>query len=1199
MVDLKQNKLEVGQNYVVDKRVVKPKNGDEQVTWYQFRIPIREYDGKYGSIQDFKSIRFMRTYLTGFNDPVVLRFAKMQLVGSQWRRFRENLKEEGLGLVEEADQTDFTVSAVSYENNSNENGNTIPYVLPPGFERDRDNTAFNQTARLNEQSLQLCVEDLENKDARAVFKNVSLDLVNYGRVKMLLHAEAKNDPLLQDGALTAFLRLGTDFTDNYYEIEVPLEITPQGATDPAIIWPDGNEIDIALDKLYQLKALRNRLNKSLDVRFAGEVGKHNMYIKGNPDLSTVLTLMMGIRNPNNSNDKSAKSVCIWANELRVTDFDSKAGWAGNARLNTKLADLANITASTRYTSVGFGSIGQRVSERTREENLSYDVSANVALDKFLPEKARLQLPMFVSFEQSIITPYYDPRNPDLPLSASLLSMETAEERRDYRLLVEERARRRSLNFTNIRLNRKEGSKPRPLDLSNFALTYAYSDVNSSSWEVADYTLRTYKGAIGYNYAPEVKPFQPFANAKLFRSPYLQLIRDFNISPLPSSFSVRWDLDRRFLSTQLRSSDLTSIIAPQYEKLFTFNRQYNMRWNLTNALMLDYNARANALIDEPYGTIDSEFERDSVLNNLYQLGRMKHFDQNIGLTYRLPFDKLPFTNWLSAETRYEATYTWTAGSIDQIEEFGNSIQNGRNYQLTGKVDLVRLYNKVGFLKKINDASQQQKRPQPLPGQRTGAGKETEEKAEPTPGTGLVNGLGRLLMSVRSVNLNYSRTSGTLLPGYRPRAFLFGLDSAFVAPGIPFILGSQDPAIRNRAIDPDNNWLVESSQLSTPFTQTSAENIDVRAEVQPLNDFRIQLDLKKNKTSTYQEIFRFDEDSTNSFRSFTPSRSGSYSISYMAIATAFDKKLDNNGSEAFERFAAYRETIQARLQDIENQNGGTFSERSQDVLVPAFLAAYSGKDPNKVKLSPFPQMPLPNWRVDYAGLSKIPALRTRFSAITLSHSYVSRYTVNNFVSNSRYLGSGLLTLDNNLEDYSSADNLLVNDDNGGNNLQPLYVASQVVLTEQFAPLIGVSVRTKSRFTAQLSYNRERNLALNLSNTQLTEQNTKDVRADIGYTTANLKLPFRSRGREIILKNEITFRLGMTLRNTRMVQRRFDEPDEITNGSVNFQLNPTINYILNQRLSIQLYYTTNINNPLVLTSYPNTVTRFGTQIRFNITQ
>ncbi|WP_152425127.1 T9SS outer membrane translocon Sov/SprA [Nafulsella turpanensis] len=1191
-IELSPDQLEVGKNYVVDKVTTTPFEGSEKVSWYLFRIPIREYEEKYGNINSFKSIRFLRTYLTGFENPVALRIANMQLVGSQWRQFPESLQDDGLGLIQEGDETDLTISAVSYENNGRGGAGDIPYVVPPGFIRDRDNTAYNQDVRLNEQSLQICVEDLENEDARAVYKNVSLDLVNYGTIKMLMHAQAYNNPLLQDGEVTAFLRLGTDYTQNYYEIEIPLEITPPGATDPREIWPEQNEINLAIDELFQLKALRNRLNKPLDSRFGAEVGKHNIYVEGNPDLSAIQVLMIGLRNPDNPGDKSAKSVCLWTNELRVTDFDSRAGWATNARLNTKLADLANITASTRLTTVGFGNIGDKIAQRSRDKNLSYDISASVALDKFLPEKARLQVPLFVSYEKSIITPYYDPANPDLPLTASLDAFETAEERLGYRAIVEDRATRRSFNFTNIRVNRKEGDKPGLIDLENFALTYAYSDVMNSSWERAKYELVTQKAAIGYNFSPIVNPIEPFANTKAFQSPYLQLLRDFNFNPVPSNLSFRWDLDRRFVATQLRNSDLTTVgIDPQYEKLFTFNRLYNFRWDLANSLSIDYSARANAVVDEPDGYLDTQIKRDEVLDNLAEFGRMKHFDQSLGATYQLPLDKTPFTNWLSAETRYETNFSWTAGSLGQIEEFGNTIQNSRNYQLTGRMDLVKLYNKVAFLKKVNEG-----RPQPRGPLRPGQKPAEEEEAAASNGSGLARGITRLLMSVRSVNFNYSRTQGTLLPGFEPRVFLFGLDSGFVAPGLPFLLGSQDPDIRFRAVE--NDWMVRSVNLSTPFTQTNNENIDLRADVQPLEDFRIQLDWKKTKTANYQELFRYDI-TEEWFDSFTPTRSGSYSISYLPISTTFDGLSAEGGSENFERFAAYRDLIEERLQPIENENGGVFSERSQDVLIPAFIAAYTGRDPSKVKLSPFPSMPMPNWRVDYAGLSKIPAIRERFSAITLSHSYVSRYSVNSYINSSQYQLSRQLSLDNNIEEYTSEDNVIRSSQTGENNLVPLYVANQVVITEQFAPLIGVNLRTKSRFNFQVNYNRERNLALILSNTQVTEQRNEELRLDVGYTTSNLKLPFRSKGREVILKNDITFRMGMSLRSSKTVQRKFDEPDDITMGSVNFQLNPTINYLINQRLSIQLYYSTSINDPLVLTSFRNTQTRFGTQIRFNITQ
>lgn len=1140
----------------------------------------------------------MRTYLTGFSDPVVLRFAQMQLVGSQWRKSREDLKEDGIKMVQEEDPTDFTVSAVSYEENSVANGVSIPYVVPPGFIRDRDNTAYNQTVRLNEQSMQLCVDELENRDARAVFKNVTLDLINYGRVKMLLHAHANGNQMLQDGELTGFLRLGYDYTDNYYEIEIPLQVTRPGASTGEEIWPSENEIDIALKDLYELKATRNRMNKSLDVRFAGEAGKHKIYIKGNPETNNILTLMVGVRNPDNKGDKSAKSACIWANELRVTDFDRRAGWAGNARMNAKLADLATVSASTRYTSVGFGNISDRISQRTRDENLSYDVSANIALDKFLPERSRLQLPMFVSYEQSIRTPFYDPANPDLPLDATIATFETEAEQSTYKRITQDRATRRSINFTNIRLSPKEEPKTGLFRLENFALTYAYSDIASTGWELATYQLTTQKAAVAYNFAPEPKPITPFGGWEALQSPYLQLLRDFNFSARPSNISVRWDLDRRFQMRQLRNSDLTPLTNIQFEKLFTMNRQYNLRWNITNALMLDYNSRANAIIDEPDGAIDTDEKRDEVIGNISHLGRMKFFDQTIGLTYRLPLDKFPLTDWVSAESRYETNYNWTSASIGQIETYGNIIQNSRNLQLNGKIDLVRLYNKASYLKRVNDLSQQKGRP--TAPQRPGQQKPAAEAENEPQDLGAVGGFTRFLMSVRSVNFTYSQTQGTMLPGFLPRAFLFGFDSSFVAPGLPFILGSQDPSIRNTAVS--NNWLVNSESLSNPFTQSVGENIDIRADVQPLDDFKIQLDLKKSKTAGFQELFEISE---GEYSSLTPARNGAYSISFLAIGSTFDRELDENGSSNFEKFKENRATIQERLTGIENENGGDFSDRSQDVLIPAFIAAYSGKDPDKVKLSPFPNTPLPNWRIDFAGLGKISALKDRFSAITLSHTYVSRYSVNNFNSNSQYFeNSGTsvnpdINLGRRIENYSSGDNTLLDGTGGSPNLLPLYQVDQVIISEQFAPLIGLNIRTKNRVTGQVSYNKERNLALNMSNTQMTEQSNKDIRMDFGYTTNNFKLPFRARGREVVLKNDITFRMGFTIRRNKMVQRKFDEPDDITNGSTSIQLNPTINYLVNQTLSIQLYYNTNINRPLVLISSPSTQTNLGIQIRYNITQ
>ncbi|MGB5929413.1 MAG: cell surface protein SprA, partial [Cyclobacteriaceae bacterium] len=784
-VPLQKGGLQVGDNYVTDAVT-----GENGATWYQFRIPVRQPDAKVGDISGYKSIRYVRMYLTQFQQPVVLRMSQYRLVGSQWRTYTDNLEEDGASIPREEEDTRFTVSVVSREENGNTaGGNDIPYVTPPGFVVDRDNTS-TVNRRLNEQALQYCVEDLQDRDARAVYKNVVLDLINYGKLKMVLHAQEMNGMDVPDSALTAFIRLGTDFTENYYEVEVPLVITDPGTTDPGLIWPEANEIDIEFDQLYAVKSARNRNNVPITAEYTQTVGKYNVSVRGRPDLSSVQTMMLGVRNPA-STDKRAYSACIWANELRVTDFDNNAGWAANARLNLQLADFANVTASTRYTSIGFGNVNSRISDRTREEIFEYDLSANVNLDKFLSERTGIKVPMFISYEETTITPQFDPLDPDIPLEASLQGFDTQEERDAYRDIVIDKTVRRSINFSNVRkIRTNPEAVPQLWDIENFTFSYAYSDINRSNYQIADYESRNYNGSVAWNFAPEASYVEPFKAGNSFKSPYLGLIKDFNFSPYPSTLGFRADLNRRFIKTQLRNENLnTNTIVPQYEKLFTFNRLYNLRWNLTRGLNLDYNARANTLIDEPAGAITSE-ARDSIMDNLRRLGRMKQFDQNIAANYRLPLDKLPFTDWLNADARYSVGYTWQAGPFDQQDSLGNVIRNNRERGITGKADLVKLYNKVTFLKDANEASRPQ-RPQ-RPGMRPQQPNQAQQAADsvaPRENKFLKRFL-RVLMSVRSVNANITVREGTLIPGFMPQPFLLGMDTTWNAPGWAFLLGSQD-------------------------------------------------------------------------------------------------------------------------------------------------------------------------------------------------------------------------------------------------------------------------------------------------------------------------------------------------------------------------------------------------------------------------
>ena len=1212
-IDLKKGLLDIGSEYIVDKVVAKDHS---DATWYLYRIPVRDFERKVGNISGFKSIRYMRMILTGFQQPVVLRFSNFRMIGSRWRRYQADLRGGGFQGEQEPNFNDFSVSVVSLE----ENGvweeptpgqpPTSPYRIPPGVRRDRDVTSAI-SRQLNEQAVQVCVDNLKDGDARAIFKNVGVDLFNYGRIKMFLHANS----ISEDDELHAFLRLGTDFDQNYYEIEIPLKITDPSIQNPSDreVWPEENEIDLDLNELYALKAARDRERfptSEIYPRQGGkQVGRHLIRIVGRPDLSSVQLMMIGVRNPK-SDDRRSHSVCIWANELRVTAFDRTAGWAVSTTLSAKLADFATITGALRHTAFGFGSVSSKIGERARDESTAYDVSANVNVDKLLPGNTGIKIPMFVSYENTTINPNYDPANPDMKVAAALKSFPDQEGRDNFKNLIQDKTTRRSLNFVNVRkVKVKQDATPHIYDIENLSFSYSYSEAMQTNFFTKESLLQQYRGSVAYNFSPKATGIEPFKNVKAFSSPYFKFLKDFNLSLLPSNISVRADLDRSFGKKIYRNSAGTygtfSYSQPNYLKYFTFNRQYNLRWNISRGLSVEYNARANAVVDEPEGDIDSRVKKDSVLNNLKNLGRMKDFDQTVTLNYTLPLDKFPVTDWLSTEYRYQAGYNWRAGPVnipDAIAlaknlqdlpdslDFKNTIQNSRENNFTGKIDLVKLYNKIQFLKTLNTPPRPPAR-QPV----ARPGVPLRPAAPPKPDTvkttpGLLKGFARLLMSLRSINATYSLIEGTILPGFNQTPKFFGMDQDWKAPGWGFIAGKQDPNIRYEAAR--NNWLTKSSSLTLPFTQTRNEMLNLRANVEPSSDFKIQLDVKKEGTSAYQEIFRYDSLG-DSFNSLNPSRGGSYRVSFLSIKTAFHGSNDETESDVFKKFEENLAVIKRRFQAF---NGAEFDSTSQDVVIPAFLAAYSGNDALGISLSPFPKTPLPNWRVDYTGLGKIGFLKDVFQSVTISHAYQSSYSVLNYSNSLESEEHSLVSIDKPIEDYNRT---YFGRQNANGDFVPIYVISQVLISEQFAPLIGINVRTKGRLTARAEYKTKRDLALNISNAQVTELNSKDVSCEIGFTKNNMKLPFKSQGRTIVLKNDVTFRMNISISDNKTIQRKVDDISTITNGNINFQLRPNISYVVNQKLTVQGYFERTINEPLVTNSYPRSTTRFGVQVRFSLAQ
>ncbi len=1190
-VDLDPSSLSVAHRYIVDET----RDEVTGINWYLFRIPIHDPNRQSFGQPSINYMPNIRMYMAGWSEPVVLRMANFQLVGSQWRKYSGDLSEGEFGIIPAPEDPDFELSVVGIEQNGDPVDSKPPYVIPPGISRDLDNTTA-VTRRVNEQSLQICVKNLEDGDARAAFKAATdFDLVNYKRLKMFFHAQYYdvnnsgnlNDDgmLLGDEELHGFLRLSRDGSENYYEIELPLYVTLDGRSGSDYlateVWPNENEIDLALSELYDLKAARNDSVRDVTVPFSRQVGKYKITVKGNPKLSDIQYMMIGVRNPTGGETTESRSACVWANELRVTDFDDQNGWAANARLNLKLADFADVNASTQYSTAGFGQIQDRISDRTREEIFKYDVSANVNVDKLIPWKTGIKIPMYVSYSDRTETPRFDPLDADTPLEIALQEFDTEEEREEYKNKVISKSTSRVINFIDVRKEKvKEDAKPHIYDIENFAFSYSYSDVVSNDQNTAQRVNKKYSGSVAWGFNPTPPSIEPFKDSKAFSSPYLQLIKDINFTPLPNNFTARASIDRNFNRTQPLNSDLTTEgISPNYDKIFYFDRTYSMRWNLFKNLGLSYNATVHAIIDEAEGDIDTDKERREIWDNITSMGRTKTFNQTVSANYRLPLDKIPLTDWISSDYRYSVDYNWLGTNISQIETFGNTVQNSRVQDLTGKFDLVKLYNKSKTLRKINS-------PPRRPSRR--AQQDTTRQMSPA-----FKGVMRLLMSVRSVNVTYSKREGTELPGLVPAPYLFGLDQNWESPGLGFIFGSQDPEIRRRAAN--QGWLVHSSDLTSQFNQSLTEELNLKATVEPTKDFKIQVDMRRSVTSNYYEIFRdttgLSTSTGEAYKSLTPTRNGSYSITFLPIATAFRKDGAQNQSSTFDQYVANIDIISDRL-------GVEHAPTSQDVRIPAFIAAYTGQDASSVALTPFPKIPMPNWRVDYAGLNKIGSLKDVFASINITHGYTSTFNINNYRNSAFYSNSesvDLLDLTNNILDYQ-----LGTEPGNSGFIQPVYDITQVSISERFSPLIGVNLRSRGGVTFKTEYSRERSLIMDVgSNGQVTERRSNDLSIDVGVSKNEWKVPFRIRGRTTVINNEMRFRFVFTVRDTRGLIRDLEGQVVVNEGDVRYQIRPTLEYVASDRLNITMYFDKNITTPKTSLIFPQSTTAFGVQVRFSLAQ
>ncbi len=1195
--------------YITDVRKVNAtlaNGGRRNETWYLFRIPIKDFQSKVGNIPDFKSIRFIRMFMTNFDDTAVLRFGKLELVRNQWRKFTNEVDTIGLGpSLVNPDPVKVDILAVNIE--ENDQRTPIPYRQPPGVERQQQLSNNNVQLLLNEQSLSLRVEQLPKQMVRGVFKTMNLDLRTYGKLSMFIHAESLNAPGtdIADNAANAVIRIGTDFTNNYYEIRIPLKITPWGSTTENTIWPEKNNLDFDLNELTNLKIRRNSSGQSINSYFFETTPDGKRYaIYGNPNLGEVRGMFMGVENAK----KEILNAEIWFDELRLTKMNEDGGWAALGRVDIRLADLGSLSLSGSYRSVGFGTLEQRVNERSKEDYLTYDAATNLDLGKLVPKGAALQIPVYAGVSKTISRPEFDPLDLDLRLKDKIDGATNAHDKDSIRTQAIDETTIKTINFTNVKKNKTNGKKPQLWDISNIDLNYNYTHQERTNPIIELEDIKKTRAAVGYNFAPQPTFVEPFKRLIKSNSPWFALIRDINFNYKPSLLSFKADVFRQFGATRSRNIGTSFKLPETYNKFFYFDRYYNLRWDFTRSLSFDFNAVNNARIDEPFGRIDTKEKKDSVKKNFWDGGRNTHYHHEGTLTYTLPTSKLPLLDWTTVRASYTAKYDWIAGSLDD-RELGNILTNGQTRNLTGDLDFERLYQKSKFLRSVYSDAQDQKQKRQKP-QRDSTGKKIKLPKNPNQlyHVGAIpKALTRLATSLKRISLQYNEDLGTLLPGYLDSTRVFGMNLKNGNPGWRYALGYQpDTNAINRL--GAKGLLTRSEIFNQLIQQRYNQHINLTAQVSPIRDLNIDITLDRTFDKNYSELYK-DTTGTAGLSRLNPYATGSFSMSYISYQTLFKTFDPNQISETFRQFEANRVILSQRLYeanpyklpgvDLSGYHEG-YGRYAQDVLIPAFLAAYTNKDPMSVQLiknsnpnlrsNPFSRLlPRPNWNITYNGLSRMKGLEKVFTNFTLRHGYSSTLSMNSF-------NTALLFEDPFHVGYPS---FL---DTATNSFIPYFLVPNISISEQFNPLIGFDATFTNQLSARFEYKKSRTLSLSLIDYQLAENHSTEYTIGADWRRKGVplfkNLKIGKNGKK--LDNDITFRFDYSFRDDATANTKLDQNTAFgTAGQKVIRLAPSIDYVVNNRVQLKFYYEQNKIIPKIATSAPITTTRAGVQVRISLAQ
>lgn len=1327
-VSIRPEDLVVGNNHIVDKREYSQTwrdNTKSTVTWYQFRIPIDEFESRQGNINDFSSIRLMRMFLTGFKKPIVLRFGTFDLVMGKWRTYDQPLSAASGGTLD--------ASSVSLE----ENGEKTPvnYVLPPGIKREQD-PSQPQLVEANEQALSLVVKNMSTGEAKAVYKNSTLDLRQYKRIQMFAHANAleQNTTRLQDGDLSVFIRLGSDYKNNYYEYEIPLKLTEPRSNynryvlaDCKAVWPEENMLDVPLSVFTALKKNRNKAKAQGVASYLApysmmdaEHPQNKITIVGNPSLGEVKTMMLGVRN----NSADIKSGEVWINELRLKEHNNSGGWAANANLNVQLSDLGSVNATGRYISEGFGGLEDGVASRTTDNYGTYSVTTSLEMGKFFPDKAKVSIPLYYSVTKEKTTPKYNPLDTDMDLKDALDAAGSKHERDSIENIAATKITQTNFSISNARVGIATKRHPMPYDPANFSFTYShqhqYTTGETTMYERKD----NWRGALDYSWSPVYKAWEPFKGLKN-KSKWLDILKRFGLNWLPQNIAFNTEMTRDYYELQERDMEtlmsgaagVDSKLPLTFSEQFLWNREFSINWDLTKNLHMNFQSATHAQIEEPYTPVNKDLYadqyhawKDSVWTSIRHWGAPLDYSQNFQASYKVPLNLLPVFDWVNSDASYNANYSWERGTEDEEgNSYGNTINTQRELTLNGNFNLVKLYNHVPFLKKVNDKfdrtqsrAQMQRKKQEKKKKKQEAkeqaadpkkalpknkrafereitllpdttfkirhGKNTKRlivnaktedgkvfplkykkvdnnqiriiskvdtamkvklsvlAKEPLDDKKWYKGLqlaSRLAMMVRNVSINYRSSYQLTLPGFLPSVGdAFGQKKVGqMAPGLDFAFGMVGDDYIEKARN--NDWLLCNDSIATPATTSRTDNLTLRATLEPVKDFKI--DLSATRTKTTQKSIQYMYEGTPT------TQSGAFQMTTISLGSAFEGMGNANSgyrSKTFEKFvnslAGFRDRVEAQYAGTvypagSALAGGKFdasrtpvNQYSSDVMIPAFLKAYTSMGGNSLSVFPALSRMLPNWTIRYSGLGRLPWFNEHFKSVNINHSYKSVFAVGSYNSYSTF------------QEYMNGLGFVSDATTGNPSPSSMFNISQVSINESFSPLLGMDVTFNNNMTVKAEYRQTRVLNLSMTSVQLNEALSKDWVIGMGYRINNFDVfgwgakasRSKSKGgnKNAANKNasttktvqngtnhDLNLRLDFSFRKQAAIVRDIASMvSSASSGNNALKLSFSADYTFSKLLTMSFYYDRQTNTPLLSSSsYPTTTQDFGLSIKFSLTR